>query len=254
MSVPETRQSRKDSPSERIGIGFDDAYDRGVKDTARQPLTGPGPEDGVARYAKGERSREAILSAAKKLFAERGYLGISLDEISKRSGAKRSLILYHFKSKIGLWRAASAHAAAEFNQAVREKVEQLDQTDSENARYGTLAAWFDAFLENPLYPKMLVLEGNAPSPRLEWLVEHFGYATNIPGTPLLQERMSQTVLRDVLMAIFLAMSALGPLMEASMAQVTGSSKTGIYPMSKTRRAELIEVLIRILEAFETGES
>ena len=113
-----------------------------------------------------------------------------------------------------------------------------------------VAAWFDVFVENPVFPKMLVSEGGAPGPRLDWLIENFGYERDIAGTPILKQQMTQGVLRDALMAIFLAMSALGPLMEASMAKVSGQSKAGLYPMSPERREELIQVLMRILETFD----
>jgi len=205
------------------------------------------------RSRKGEQSRKKILDAAERLFAERGYLGISLDEISRRSGAKRSLILYHFKSKTGLWQAASERAARSFNLAVRKNLQHLQHHNVAEERRGAVAAWFDAFLENSAFPKMLVLEGIASSPRLDWLIEHFGYARDIAGTPILQQRMTHSVLRDALMAIFLAMSALGPLMEASMVKVSGKRKAGLYPMSAQRREELIDLLVSILDRFDQDQ-
>lgn len=224
-----------------------DAMTREVDDVAQ---ASQGKSKGAPRTRDGERSRDAILQAAERLFAERGYLGISLDEIARRSGAKRSLILYHFKSKTGLWRAASARAAARFNDAVRNRMEHLPDEGVIERRQAMVAAWFDVFVENAVFPRMLVLEGGAPGPRLDWLIENFGYEQDIAGTPILKERMTQSVLRDALMAIFLAMSALGPLMEASMAKVSGHANAGLYPMSKQRREELIEVLVRILETFD----
>ncbi len=224
-----------------------DAMTREVDDMAQ---ASKGKSRNAPRTRDGERSRDSILEAAERLFAERGYLGISLDEIARRSGAKRSLILYHFKSKTGLWRAASARAAARFNDAVRDRMEHLPDEGMIERRQAMVAAWFDVFVENAVFPKMLVLEGSAPGPRLDWLIENFGYEQDIAGTPILKERMTQSVLRDALMAIFLAMSALGPLMEASMAKVSGQANAGLYPMSRQRREELIQVLIRILETFD----
>ncbi len=229
-----------------------EAMTREVNDTTPALEANSESEIAVARprTRDGERSRDAILAAAERLFSERGYLGISLDEISRRSGAKRSLILYHFKSKIGLWRAASSRAAARFNDAVRSKMAGLPDGEILARRRAMVAAWFDVFVENPAFPKMLVLEGGAPGPRLDWLIENFGYEQDIAGTPILKQRMTQSVLRDALMAIFLAMSALGPLMEASMAKVSGQPNAGLYPMSVERREELIQVLMRILETFD----
>ena len=204
----------------------------------------------AGRKRDAERSRKRILDAAEKMFAERGYLSVTLDEIAKRSGTKRSLILYHFKSKLGLWRTASGRAAEAFNGALSRNIEETRRGGTGYDRPATVAAWFDAYMEYPNFPKMLVMEGNSRSQRLDWLIQHFAYAREIGSTSLVKERMSQALLRDVLMAVLLAMSALGPLMEASMAKVSGKRKAGLYPMTSERRTDLIEIFTRIIETFE----
>jgi len=45
-----------------------------------------------------------ILSAAKRLFAQRGYGGVSLDHIAKAVGASKQNLLYYFPSKEELYR------------------------------------------------------------------------------------------------------------------------------------------------------
>ena len=204
------------------------------------------------RKRDAERSRKKILDAAEKMFAERGYLGVTLDEIAKRSGTKRSLILYYFSSKLGLWRTASERAAKTFNAALDAYFEGIRKGQVVQDRSANVAAWFDAYIKHPNYPKMLVMEGNARGQRLDWLLEHFDYAKEIGGTTLLKERMTQALLRDALMAIFLAMSALGPLMEASMVKVSGKRNAGLHPMTRERRADLIEIFTRIIETFENA--
>lgn len=54
------------------------------------------------RDAEGTKSR--VLDSAEKLFANRGFSGTSLAEISRASGISEGLILYHFKSKQRLYR------------------------------------------------------------------------------------------------------------------------------------------------------
>ncbi len=44
----------------------------------------------------------AILQAAETLFAERGYQGVSLDEIARSAGVAKGLINYHFGNKENL--------------------------------------------------------------------------------------------------------------------------------------------------------
>ena len=52
--------------------------------------------------------REVIEQAATEVFAERGYLGASIDEIARRSGVSAPVVYDHFDSKIDLYRRLGA--------------------------------------------------------------------------------------------------------------------------------------------------
>ena len=51
---------------------------------------------------RAERSRRTILEAARKIFAERGYEGASLNEIIVASGLTKGGFYFHFPSKLAL--------------------------------------------------------------------------------------------------------------------------------------------------------
>jgi AcrR family transcriptional regulator len=51
-------------------------------------------------------TRQAILEAARELFAERGYEGASVRAIAAEAGVDASLVMHFFGSKIGLLEAA----------------------------------------------------------------------------------------------------------------------------------------------------
>ncbi len=51
-----------------------------------------------------ERLEQEILEAAKKLFANRGYGGVSLDHIAREVGTAKQNLLYYFASKESLYR------------------------------------------------------------------------------------------------------------------------------------------------------
>jgi len=51
-----------------------------------------------------EKLEQDILDAAKRLFAQRGYGGVSLDHIAKAVGASKQNLLYYFPSKEALYR------------------------------------------------------------------------------------------------------------------------------------------------------
>ena len=54
------------------------------------------------RTRDAEATKRKILNSAEKLFAEKGYTGTSIREISRDCGCSGPLILFHFKSKENL--------------------------------------------------------------------------------------------------------------------------------------------------------
>jgi len=52
-------------------------------------------------------TREKIISTAITVFAEKGYLGTSLEEIAEKAGVSKSLILWYFKTKKNLVRTVA---------------------------------------------------------------------------------------------------------------------------------------------------
>lgn len=56
-----------------------------------------------ARFARDpERTREAILTAAEKLIASKGFQTFTLDEVTQAAGVSKGGLLHHFPNKIAL--------------------------------------------------------------------------------------------------------------------------------------------------------
>jgi TetR/AcrR family transcriptional regulator len=68
--------------------------------------------DGEARVRDPERTRAAILEAATRIFALRGFVGASMRDITDESGINKSPIYHHFGSKEGLYAAVKRDLAA----------------------------------------------------------------------------------------------------------------------------------------------
>jgi AcrR family transcriptional regulator len=58
------------------------------------------------RTRDAERSRQAILQAARAAFAEQGFGGTRLDDVAARAGVDKRLIYYYFETKDKLFLAA----------------------------------------------------------------------------------------------------------------------------------------------------
>ena len=69
---------------------------------ANAPRRSPAPED---RKRDAERTRQALLEAARIEFAAKGLAGARVSEIAERAGVNKQLISYYFGGKEGLHRA-----------------------------------------------------------------------------------------------------------------------------------------------------
>lgn len=73
-------------------------------------LTPPAGDDIRRTRADGEKSRERLLHAAMRLFAEQGFAKTSTREIALAAGTNIASISYYFGDKAGLYRAAFTEA------------------------------------------------------------------------------------------------------------------------------------------------
>ena len=68
--------------------------------------TGDQPGEAAAAAADADarvlRSRKAVLAATLRLLAEAGLSGVSVDEVSKRSGVAKTTIYRHWSSRSAL--------------------------------------------------------------------------------------------------------------------------------------------------------
>jgi AcrR family transcriptional regulator len=79
-----------------------------------------------------ERTRGALIDAARVLFAERGYAGAGREEIVERAGVTRGAMYHHFSSKESLFQAVFEAVEGELCEAIatsamasRDPIEQL---------------------------------------------------------------------------------------------------------------------------------
>src|SRR5512138_1669857 len=75
-------------------------------------------------------TKDRILDAAERLFAERGYDGTSLRAITAAAGANLAAVNYHFRSKESLMRALFSRRLGALN---RERLELLRRLEVEAA-------------------------------------------------------------------------------------------------------------------------
>lgn len=80
-------------------------------------------EDG--RLVRGEITREKVLSAAERLFAEDGFEGVSIRDIAREAGVSLSVVGFHGGSKDDLFLTIFQRRAETLNHARREALAEL---------------------------------------------------------------------------------------------------------------------------------
>jgi AcrR family transcriptional regulator len=131
--------------------------------------------DGKQKRRKQQRAidtRRAILEAALKEFAERGFEGASMRRIGDRAGLDFTLIAYHFLNKDALWRATAEHAFAQIQASldtVRRDNAELSPADAVRAEFRAL---FKFTVEHTAFHHFILRENQVSSARLRWLIEN----------------------------------------------------------------------------------
>ncbi|NNE60337.1 MAG: TetR/AcrR family transcriptional regulator [Woeseia sp.] len=79
-----------------------------------------------------EATRGRILDAAERLFAKRGFEGVTVRQIMSQAGADVALAYYHFKSKRDLFDAVLLRRAQTLNSLRLAALEGLEKRDSDD--------------------------------------------------------------------------------------------------------------------------
>jgi TetR/AcrR family transcriptional regulator len=123
----------------------------------------------VERERNPVRSRAAILDAAEKLFAEKGYDAASLSEVGAAAGVSRGTPGYFFGSKQELYDAVLERCFAEVREAVRAgRARALaSQQSPEAILAGAVSDYFDFLAARPNFIRLIerrALSGGAAGP------------------------------------------------------------------------------------------
>jgi TetR/AcrR family transcriptional regulator len=113
------------------------------------------------------RSRELILDAAERLFAERGYEATSLSDVGRAAGLSRATPGYFFGSKEELYRAVLDRCFEEVRQAARagrDRALASGQT-ADVILAGAVSEYFDFVAARPNFVRLIQREALADRSR-----------------------------------------------------------------------------------------
>jgi len=143
--------------------------------------------------ARGSATRELIIVAAERLFAERGIAGVPLRDIGIAAGQKNSVaVQYHFGDRENLLREVAAHRAAFVDQIRFDLLAELDR----KGRVPTAVDYVRAFVVSLARN---VTEDNHYVPFLSrYMVERGGYGGLEASVPSATVSELTTLLRRLL--------------------------------------------------------
>lgn len=103
-----------------------------------------------------EKTKAAILRAARDEFCEEGFNGARVDAIAARAKANKRLLYHYFGNKEALYEAVLLDAYQEIRRGEREL--RISQYDPIEAVDRIIRFTFRHFLANPWFPRLLSVE------------------------------------------------------------------------------------------------
>ena len=106
--------------------------------------------------ARAEKTRQGILHAAERLFAENGFAATRLEDIAEQVGIRRASMVYHFKDKRELHAAVLTGVVDGLHESLRESARmELPPVERIEA---AICAWVDYIAGRPATARILLRE------------------------------------------------------------------------------------------------
>lgn len=138
------------------------------------------PADDVRKNAAKPRKRReqqravetkhAILDAALREFADKGFDGASTREIAERAEVNHRLIGHHFQNKELLWQATATHVFGNYAERQRQRYDGLNGVDAPVLVRLMLREFILFSARVPQLHRFMVQASKGDQSRLEWLV------------------------------------------------------------------------------------
>ena len=102
-------------------------------------------------------NRDRLIAQARRLFSEKGFAEVSVDEVAAAAGLTKGAVYYQFKDKTDLFRAACEAVVADVGRYVDQATMGVTQHAIDEIVTGG-DKWLDAY-ESPEARRMLLIDG-----------------------------------------------------------------------------------------------
>ena len=138
------------------------------------------------KRTQAERSaatRAALLTAARPLFAARGYAGVGTEELVRAAGVTRGALYHQFAGKEELFAAVFEQVEAELAAGIGALLAQGGGEDPAGALRAGVGAWLDA-VDDPEIQRIVLIDAPAVLGWDRWREVALRYAGGMVGAVL----------------------------------------------------------------------
>lgn len=144
-----------------------------AKVAAKAPSADKRPKQRTRReQQRAIETKQAILEAALREFAGKGFDGASTREIAERASVNHRLIGHHFGNKELLWKATAKDIFGRYVHQQRERYKGLDGVDQPVLLRLMLREFILFSAKVPQLHRFMVQANDGGEERLEWLIKN----------------------------------------------------------------------------------
>jgi TetR/AcrR family transcriptional regulator len=118
----------------------------------------PIPSEPARRRTSGEETRAAILAAAERHFAERGFEAARLEDIAADVGVRRAAIFYHFSDKHELYAAVLEELLGDATRLLPARGSAAQRLEA------AVTGWIDYVARRPTLARLILREAAGAQP------------------------------------------------------------------------------------------
>jgi AcrR family transcriptional regulator len=105
------------------------------------------------------------------MFSTHGFDGATLRQIADRAAVQHQLIVYHFGTKLALWKAVVSDICAESQAWLSEIEREASRVDAAAALSLLVSGFVRLTAQRPELHRMLTIEGSGNNERLQWWID-----------------------------------------------------------------------------------
>ena len=120
-----------------------------------------------------ESTQERLLKSAIDAFAKHGFDAVTTSLIAENAGMAQSMVHYHFKSKEQIWKAAIEQLMRDLSERFPIAKDELKDLDPASRLKVLVRRFLKMSARDISLSRIMIHEGTAPGPRLNWIAEKF---------------------------------------------------------------------------------